>query len=486
MEKRYCNNCHDKFTCSECGFFDMRLRPGGRCVNCADKEIEEKRKTAEGWAADEIPIDGSVIITSTPERPFRTVSVETELDGDGALLARVLYRCGMVPIPEVASYGSNPEKDAAYPAFLKHDGSVTAGELIMFRMQLDDPKHAAAFVDILSKARSLEKIGKVKRNANAGGHIHIDAHNFTFADAWRLVMIWNYLEDVIYRLAGSTCDYGHRSLVSGHDRANGGEGYAHGIIKGPFGTKGNFGSQIKAQQRMSGLNFQHFFRAMGNCGCGAMAYEDSKRCKCNLGKSTIEWRVWNSCLNPRVLHGQIALMQAMHAFADGGENGVDPTPEDEAKFPALAWNKRAWGACSERHKREVKERLTWMFRYLPLTRGERDSLVYAFKQSELKGLGDQFLDGLMEVEAVNELQEKKLIVRNPSRRKREIKIEPPAPGVIKPRPIGIQPARGQGDLWEAAVDDMPDPDGVEAAFHRAYNQVRGIRPPRPVRIPRAR
>lgn len=435
-----CEDCVKKYTCKDCNTYNphRRMSAGLSCADCKDKELENKRIKQEKWDQDEIPRDGTMLIPSSPERPVRTISIETELDGDGQYLARTLFRKGLVPLDTVGRYGYHPDDDT-YPAFVKHDGTVTAGELVSFRINMDEPTHVAALTEVLLTARSLERIGKVKRNATAGGHIHIDAHNFSYADCWRLTMLWNYLEDVIYRLAGATCSYGHRTLHSDASRH-----HISQVIKGPFGTKGTFGSRASAQGR-AGLNLTFVISAMAHCKCGASAYEDSKRCKCHLVKNTIEWRVWNSCLNPRVLHAWIAFMQAMHAFADGGEGGVDLNAEEEARFPSLDWNYRKLKACIDDHRTLVKSRLEWIFRYLPLTGGEKDSLVYACKQSELKLLGDHFLNSLLNIEPVNPLPDKKFIVRNPSRRERELRIKPPDPGASNP----------QGSMFDSVPMEEP-------------------------------
>jgi hypothetical protein len=422
-----CADCFKRFTCDNCKLFvpNANVRDG-KCDICRDKEADAERVKAETWEKDELPRHGSMFIPSLPSRPFRTISIETEVDGDGAYIARTLYRCGLVPIPRVAAYTSHPDtKEGDYIAFLKHDGSVTGGELIAFLMNLDDEKHAAGLLDLLAKVHSMHKLGKVQHNANCGGHIHVDAHNFGYGSVWRLLTGFGYAEDPIYRIAGAGCSYGHRTLDPTHDRANGGRGYAKSPVKGPFGSKGHVGRQIAVQDRMCGLNFQPFLQAVNNCACGAWAYEDSRKCKCNLGKATIEWRVFNSTHNPRILHAWVALIQAMHAWAD---EEIDPTPEWEERFPALAWRTQPFKAVAESHVAETKKRLEWMHTELPFTDDERDSLCYAISVSDMgPRLGKEYIESLKALPNVADYERPKA-ARNPARRKRVIKIEAPTPG----------------------------------------------------------
>src|SRR6266487_1645091 len=186
-----------------------------------------------------------MLIPSLPSRPFRTISVETEVDGDGPYLARTMYRCGLVPYARVADYHMYAEPDSEYIAFLKHDGSVTAGELISYLMNLDNPRHAESFLEVLKKLHSLHRMNKVAFNSNCGGHIHVDAHNFGYSNVWRLLMGFGYIEDAVYRIAGAGSSYGHRSLDPQGSRHNLGQGYTQSPAKGPFGSKSTVGQSIR-------------------------------------------------------------------------------------------------------------------------------------------------------------------------------------------------------------------------------------------------
>jgi hypothetical protein len=268
----------------------------------------------------------------------------------------------------------------------------------------------------------------VQYEKNCGGHIHIDAHNFSSDNVWRLVTVYNYLEDVIFRLAGAGHKYGHRTLVPGHDRANGGRGYSHPTAKGPWGVRSSAYRALSAQDRMTGLNFQPYLRAIRYCECGAGA-ENLRSCKCNLPKCTIEWRVWNSTGNPRILHAWIAFMQALHAWADTPREMTD---EEERKFPPFGWVKQPWGSTSEEHRKTALDRVKWIFSNLVFTDAERDSLVFAFQHTDIT-----FPEGFWQEVAAIPTPRNRVVKapRNTCIRRKEMKITPPGSAAARKKKV---------------------------------------------------
>lgn len=425
-----CYDCHSGKICDICGCWAGRgakpsvIEGKRHCSPCATKHADKERAKHEKWDAEELPTTGNLVIPSLPERPYRIVSIETEVDGDKDYLSNTLYNCGIVRVPVVESYGTPPPEKSEWAAFLKHDGSVSGGELISYLLQLDKSDHADAFLTTLSKVRSLAKVGKVQFNSNCGGHIHIDAHNFDSANVWRLLTTWNFLEDVIYRLAGAGHSYGHRTQDPGHDRANNGRGYANTPAKGPWGVKSTARAAWMAQDRMCGLNFKPYINAISSCICGAAGRDRLRECTCSLPKCTIEWRVWNSQGNPRIIHAWIAFMQAVHAFADVDE---EPTAQFEQEHPTLAWTLKKFSQTTLSHQKAVKERLEWIFGNLVLTEAERDSLIYTIKQTDMKSLGDAYIEGLRKIPAPKNVAPRKEVTPRFARAKK-IVIKEPAPG----------------------------------------------------------
>jgi len=332
-------------------------------------------------------------------RPFRIISIETEVDGTASTLAETLFTCGLVPKTTVMPYGWRPVVQHSYPGFLKRDGSVSGGELVMELLDLTKKEHAEGLQFVVDRLRVLERDRKIAYNANCGGHIHIDADGYGLFDVWRGNELFGYLEDPIYRLAGAGKTYGHRSLFPGYDRANHGGGYANPVAKGPFGSYMDCFGRLQRMDRMSGLNYTLYFHGKG-CRCKkSVAMEDGymldyKACECAKSQHTIEWRVWNSQGNPRILYSWIALMQAMMAWSwrPNTEKSVYETVEH---LPPLGFTKKAHDASAKAVVKESKERVEWMFSELPLTAEEKDALAYAFMRSEYKSWGAAFFKGVV-------------------------------------------------------------------------------------------
>lgn len=426
-----------------------------------------------------------------PGRPFRICSVETELDGAAHALAGDLYNNGIVCAPDVQSYGWNPDSNHPHVAYLKYDGSVTGGELIFDRLDLTNPTHSAALMRAHERLRDLEKNGDVQYNPNCGGHIHMDAAGFGFWDLVRLMTVFGYCEEPIFRLAGAGKTYGHRTLYSGYDRANHGAGYSDPISKGPFGGPKAAWEIMRKQKRMSGLNTTIYlaqkdanghshggYLCNGSCK-GAREFlpgepgvrhpiYDKKTCTCPPRKNTIEWRVWNAQGNPRILYAWIALMQAMHAFAW--------RPADDKKYPkhdpmpAFTWTWRPFSKLTEDERRLAQDRVQFMFHELPLTSEEKDALRYAFMRTPYKVFGKDWM-----------------------KRQADTAYKPPEfPNDYKKtfkRKLGLNP---QGKPWgdDSGVDytDVPlvEPAPDDGRFVTFTDQImRGMRDPNRVRMDEA-
>ena len=151
-----------------------------------------------------------------------------------------------------------------------------------------------------------------------------------------------------------------------------------------------------------------------------------RSCKCPLPKCTIEWRVWNSQRNPRILHAWLAFMVALHAYADTDD---EPNADFEAQFPTLAWTKKPWDRITGRQQDDVYTRIRWCFRNLVLTAEERDSLVYAIEQSEIP-VSAALRTELLNIEGPSEKAPVKRAVKmwKQNSRQTKIVIEAPKPG----------------------------------------------------------
>lgn len=387
---------------------------------------------------------------ANPEgRPFRAISIETELDGPGGEVARSLNSCGIIASQHVLPYGSHPGPAHPHVAFLKSDSSVTCGEVVFDRIYLTNARHAKALRVAMEKMRQLEKQGKVAYNPNCGGHIHMDALGYGFYDVLRLMVNFGYLEEPIFRLAGAGKQYGHRSLYKGYDRAHNGRGYSNPVVKGPFTDPVLALSHFRAQQRNTGLNITKYMSTQcrtGRCemmpikvgdhmqdaevemrvqrwmrnyradyghaptaadiearrravrrsyGASHRGILDLKMCTCAHPQFTIEWRVWNSQGNPRVLYSWIALMQALHSYC--WRPGDDPSYREHEHREPLGWERRPFDGADLAYLKKAQERLEFIFCELPLRDVEKDALAYSFMRTPYRVFGKDYFKRLAQM-----------------------------------------------------------------------------------------
>lgn len=338
------------------------------------------------------------------DRPFRIISIETEVDGDSHALPTTLYNSGYVQTPYVERYGYNPPKGYSCLGFIKYDGSVTGGEVVFDCLDLTNKEVARLTHEAYAELYALERKRVIATNPNCGGHITIDAAGYGHFDLLRLLTVFGYLEEPIFRLAGAGKKYGHRSLYPGHDRAAGGGGYANAIIKGPFVPQKDAFTKVFGMRRMSAINITKF-RPVPRCTCGAKnnpdlymdddygnRWLDNKRCTCNSLNKCFEWRIWNSQTNPRILYAWIGLMQALHAYAYRPWNTT--TYKKVEHLPPLDWRIKRYSTLSTAEKRLAQERVEWLFTELPLTSHEKDALVYAFNRTPYKSFGREWFKRL--------------------------------------------------------------------------------------------
>lgn len=409
-DSHYCATCITNF-CEECETYDANraaLTLDGvtrhLCKTCATKVYDEQRERLEAWSIEEMPVSGSLLIPSSPSRPVRTISIETEFDGDGAEVTRALHKAGLLPAPNMDQSHTAQPNNMTHPCLMKRDGTVSGGELVTYLLDLDNDNHAEALLRMTEVMKGCRDMNFARFSRNAGGHIHIDWHGYTMRDAWASYTLFQYLQRPLYYMAGAGAEYGHRSIQ--------GNTFGSAPNAGPFGSLRNFALNFPGGR--DGLNMGNWTASRRQCQCGAFQAGEWSDCNCNLGKATAEWRLWNAEITPRILHAWIALMQAITAYAQS----VADKDFDETKYPYLLWERRELTATASASIRDIKTRLEWMHRTLPLTIHERDSIIYTAKKSHLSVLGDPYLDGLLDIANESALGEGKKKAPNPASRKR--------------------------------------------------------------------
>lgn len=390
----YCQVCRENL-CANCGKYADRNRTyvpaidGEVCRSCYQRWFDEYANVREEFEEQELTASRLVIPTTDGRDWVRSVGIEIEGGGNQVALANALFEAKLAPRPEdtIRRHGYAGNHDM--PMHVEYDASVD-WELVFNKFDPSKSSDMQKVVSGLKIARDQVKQGNCHLDLRCGCHIHIDAHKVGMKGAFNLWALFAYAEDVVFRIAASRWAT-HRSVRYGRDN-----GAAQPVPKGPYVDRVAFGNALNggAQDRYYALSFANFWNAVNRaCRCGAIRYEAWEKCTCDLGKCTFEFRVFNSTLNPRKLHAYIALSQAFVAKA------MTMDEITVADFPPMEWNnkplKNMKPAEIDKAIPEWEKRLSFVFREFPLTKDEKESLLYCIQHSDLKVLGEDFLAGLI-------------------------------------------------------------------------------------------
>jgi len=139
-----------------------------------------------------------------------------------------------------------------------------------------------------------------------------------------------------------------------------------------------------------GLNFENYYRALGQCSCAALRFGEWDSCQCSLSKTTVEFRVFNSTTSMRKIHAYAALTQSMVAHCIR----VNVRAEEYVPMEYIR------GEVSSSQQDEWKPRLQYIFENLYFSPVERESVMYCIRNSAMQLLGDEFLDSLNDIQYV--------------------------------------------------------------------------------------
>lgn len=380
---RYCRSC-SPYTCREC----ERYNANGRLNETNDGQLlcsacyrgwQDGRNEEYDESVDELA-PASLKVESTPDRPARVISIEMECTLGGDRLAKELYRAGLTPHDMKMGYHARVLPNTF--CHVEHDSSLgrDGGELIFHRMRLDDDEEVEKLHKAVKIVRQMLKEGTLGMDTRCGLHMHIDAHKFGVGHVRNLVLLFNYMEDVIYRMGGAKYGVGHR-----------GERYSRKLEKGDYKDKDAFGAYFfNRNGHTHALNTGNYWNANNNaCGCNARQTREYEKCTCNLGKNTFEFRVWNGSANFRKIRAYAAITQSMVAFA---RNAGDL---DDKAYPVFDYVNN--NAITPTDKPLVIERLTWMFKNLYFTAAEREDVMYVIRNSSLNTIGEENVDALERV-----------------------------------------------------------------------------------------
>lgn len=383
-----CNPCWN-FYCEACnGWFDTECRPvdgqDGRFCSACRLTINSERYEEFDPGVDETPA-AVLALTNDKHRPVRLCSIEMETCDGGNDLARVLASAGLSEYGEVLQYHSSGGANPSYFCHVERDSSIgpNGGELIFDRIRLDSQGDVEKLHQAMGLVRKQIKDGRLQVSLACGLHIHVDAHQFGVGDVRNLVLVTNYLEDVLYRLSAAKYKR-HRGTT-----------HAIPLPKGPYTTKRDFGVHFfNSNEHHSALNVTPYWEAMrSRCACGAVLVGEHESCTCNLGKCTFEFRYFNGTANFRKVHAYAALCQSLVSFAKLTDDLV------QTDFAPQEYDGRHVGAGSAK-KDKWDERLRWMLTNLYFSPNERESFRYCVDHSALAELDTARIESIFETQYV--------------------------------------------------------------------------------------
>jgi Putative amidoligase enzyme len=375
----YCE-LHAQGVCAECGTYAYGAtrfcEDEGTylCTPCYRRYNEITRN--EQFDEEEIE-PARMKLTSDPLRPVRICSIEMETADGGRGLARALYDAGLTRWDTVQPYHFGQRHNDF--CHVEHDSSLgeDGGELIFNRVRMDNDEDIQKMHDVMRVVRGQIKAEELTMDMRCGLHIHVDGHQFGVGHVRNLVLVFNYLEDVLYRLAAARYAR-HRGM-----------NYAMKVAKGPYKDAATFGVNFfNNNGHTSALNVSGYWAAMRErCMCGAALVGRHETCGCALGKCTFEFRIYNGTANFRKVQAYAAISQSLVGFARA-------MPDLEADdFPALEY---LTGRTLAENAEAWTERLRWMLTNLYFSENERESVMYVIRNSQMAELGD---DVLAELEA---------------------------------------------------------------------------------------
>jgi hypothetical protein len=228
---------------------------------------------------------------------MRKFGIEIEFGGDMHAAARALRDAGL---GDGNTYPYNRNAPAPYWT-IKSDGSVSSGgEMVSPILDIDDPDSREQVTRAILALRS----AGATTNPSAGIHVHIDGTTLTPVEVAAVARVFTKFEDCIYRVASS----GWERVRSGANT------YAKPMTPDMIKrlAKAKTMEQVSAGYYGStGAEYRH------------TAHHDTSRYfGLNLHswfyRKTIEFRIFNSSLNPERVQGYIGMCMAIVQDARNG------------------------------------------------------------------------------------------------------------------------------------------------------------------------
>lgn len=215
-------------------------------------------------------------IPELDERPRRLLSIEQELTGGGAAVAKMLYDHDLSTYDEVTDYSHQPDPRGIAVC---EDGSLPSdgGEVKYSRFDLSRATDMQIMSLALTKIRQLHKdAGIVAVGPAAGMHIHMaakDVHGTVLGPMQMTALheLFCHGEDMIYGLAAAGWPR-HRYTGSSNS-------YAKPIPK-VAGQKTPWKVAQVMGSKYYGINFERLLGTVHQCHCGSVRFGSWSECEC--------------------------------------------------------------------------------------------------------------------------------------------------------------------------------------------------------------
>ncbi len=316
------------------------------------------------FESDYQPTGPRLCLPELPGRKARMVSVEQEVGMGSNEIAARLHQGGFARYDSRLGYHSSGARTNTPEHFVhvEEDSSVD-GEIIYSKMRLDDPTTAARFEAALGVVKGSIQDDIAKLDMRCGLHVHVDAKGYGMAEVESLYHLWNHVEDTVFRLGAANWRC-HRTSLASYN-------YAPPTMK-HLDSRAAIGGHFSEGGR-GALNLSNFLSSRGNCRCGAFSFAAWQDCTCDLGKSTVEFRVFNATANLRKIHAYTALSLAM---VEAARNITF-----DSSLTAFGFDRHAETIVGSVEIEKTKVALGILFEGLPLTETEREDLAYCARNS---------------------------------------------------------------------------------------------------------
>lgn len=250
----------------------------------------------------------------------RKFGLELEFEGDLSLTTDKLQAAGL------CSGRTNYSAFSQTHWVAKTDGSVhSGGEIVSPPLMFDDPEQRGQIKRVVDIMRD---DAECYASEQAGIHVHIDGSDLDPANVQYLIRLWTKYEDIILRIATS----GWEGLRSG------GRTYCKPLeeVQVQSLTANNITTLLELAQAWNGPGWNSAYGFDGhNGGTDIGTRYRGLNLQSYFHRRTVEFRIFNSSMNPERINAYVAMCMALMDAAKAGAKRTSIAPERILKPGAM-------------------------------------------------------------------------------------------------------------------------------------------------------